>query len=143
MFTLATDPQFIATCQAEALDPDSAARRVESGTLVFLRSHASRHMTAFKPLLVGEDTRRKVAALVGLGPRDRDRQTIVESMAVILAAGPDAVMDLTTNPEGVALRADLKEVMGVPLGACLTYDLFLITGKGWAATNSWTDSSSG
>ncbi|MGK8507250.1 phosphomethylpyrimidine synthase ThiC [Nocardia asiatica] len=124
MFTLATDPQFIATCQAEDLDPDTAARRVESGTLVFLRSHASRHMTAFTPLLVGEDTRRKVAALVGLGPRDRGRQTIVESMAVILAAGPDAVMDLTTNPEEVALRADLKEVVGVPLGACLTYDLF-------------------
>ncbi|WP_433204504.1 phosphomethylpyrimidine synthase ThiC [Nocardia sp. CA-107356] len=124
MIDLATDSPFIATCQAEGLDPDVAARRVENGTLVFLRSQASRHLTAFRSLLVGEDTRRKVTALIGLGPRDTDRQAIVEAMAVILAAGPDAVMDLTTNPEGVALRADLKEIVGVPLGACLTYDLF-------------------
>ncbi|WP_433654342.1 phosphomethylpyrimidine synthase ThiC [Nocardia sp. CA-128927] len=124
MLDRATDPQFVAACRAEDLDPDLAARRVESGTMVFLRSEASRHMTTFRPLLVGEDTRRKVSALIGLGPRDTDRQAIVESMAVILAAGPDAVMDLTTNPQGVALRADLKEIVGIPLGACLTYDLF-------------------
>ncbi|WP_328402636.1 phosphomethylpyrimidine synthase ThiC [Nocardia sp. NBC_00403] len=124
MFDLATDSQFIATCQTEGLDSAVAARRVQSGTLVFLRSQASRHMTEFRPLLVGEDTRRKITALIGLGPRDTDRQAIVDRMAVILAATPDAVMDLTTNPEGVALRADLKEVVGVPLGACLTYDLF-------------------
>ncbi|WP_433574196.1 phosphomethylpyrimidine synthase ThiC [Nocardia brasiliensis] len=124
MHDLATDLQFVAACQAEDLDPGLAACRVEAGTLVFLRSEASRHMTNFRPLLVGEDTRRKVSALIGLGPRDTDRKAIIETMAVILAARPDAVMDLTTNPEGVALRTDLKEIVGVPLGACLTYDLF-------------------
>ncbi|MGX1778367.1 phosphomethylpyrimidine synthase ThiC [Nocardia brasiliensis] len=125
MPNLATDPQFIETCARDTeVDPEDAARAVQDGTMVFLRSEASRHMTNFRPLLVGSGTRRKVAGLIGLGPRDRDRQTIVESMSVILAARPDAVMDLTTNPEGVALRTDLKEIVGIPLGACLTYDLF-------------------
>ena len=121
---LANDPQFIATCASEEIDATVAALAVEQGTMVFLRSQASRHMSNFRSLLVGAGTRRKIAGLIGLGPRDTDRQAIVESMSVILAAGPDAVMDLTTNPEGVALRADLKEIVGVPLGACLTYDLF-------------------
>ncbi|WP_330231414.1 phosphomethylpyrimidine synthase ThiC [Nocardia sp. NBC_00508] len=124
MHDLAIDPQFFATCAQEGIDPVDAALAVQQGTLVFLRSEASRHMTDYRPLLVGAGTRRKVAGLIGLGPRDSNRQAIVESMSVILAAGPDSVMDLTTNPEGVALRADLKEVVGVPLGACLTYDLF-------------------
>ncbi|MGO4616569.1 phosphomethylpyrimidine synthase ThiC [Nocardia sp. 2YAB30] len=124
MLNLATDSQFIAACGEEGIDPADAARMVEQGTLVFLRSEASRHMADYHPLFVGAGTRRKIAGLIGLGPRDNNRQAIVDSMAVILAAGPDAVMDLTTNPQGVALRADLKEVMGVPLGACLTYDLF-------------------
>ncbi|WP_454196420.1 phosphomethylpyrimidine synthase ThiC [Nocardia sp. Marseille-Q1738] len=124
MLDFATDPQFVSTCGKEGIDPADAARRVADGTLVFLRSEASRHMTDYRPLLVGTGTRRKVAGLIGLGPRDTDRKAIVDSMSVILAAGPDSVMDLTTNPEGVALRADLKEVVGVPLGACLTYDLF-------------------
>lgn len=124
MLTLETDSQFIDTCRAEEIDPVGAARAVADGTMVFLRSEASRHMVNFTPLLVGSGTRRKISGLIGLGPRDTNRQAIVDTMQVILAARPDAVMDLTTNPEGVALRSDLKEVMGVPLGACLTYDLF-------------------
>ncbi|MEV6276671.1 phosphomethylpyrimidine synthase ThiC [Nocardia sp. NPDC051832] len=124
MIDLATDSQFRTICHDEGLNPVAAAGRVKDGTMVFLRSMASRHMGSFSPLLVGADTRRKVTALIGLGPRDNNRQAIVDSMSVILAAGPDAVMDLTTNPEGVALRSELKEVVGVPLGACLTYDLF-------------------
>ncbi|WP_216916693.1 phosphomethylpyrimidine synthase ThiC [Nocardia noduli] len=122
--TLETDPQFVAACATESIDPATAALAVAKGTMVFLRSEASRHMRDFRALLVGAGTRRKVTGLIGLGPRDTDRQAITESMSVILAAGPDAVMDLTTNPEGVALRADLKDIVGVPLGACLTYDLF-------------------
>ncbi len=125
MYDLATDPKFVETCANDTdIDPEEAAAAVKDGTMVFLRSEASRHMTNFRPLLVGSGTRRKIAGLIGLGPRDRDRQAIVDSMSVILAARPDAVMDLTTNPEGVALRADLKEIVGIPLGACLTYDLF-------------------
>lgn len=124
MSTLATDPQFIAACRDEELDPAATAGAVAKGTMVFLRSEASRHLENFTPLLVGTGTRAKINALIGLGPRDTDRAAILNTMNVILAARPDAVMDLTTNPHGVALRADLKEVMGVPLGACLTYDLF-------------------
>ncbi|MBF6328423.1 phosphomethylpyrimidine synthase ThiC [Nocardia transvalensis] len=124
MTDLTRVPQFLAVCVDEDLDPEMAAEAVRDGRLVFLCSSASRSMPGFAPLLVGPGTRRKIAALVGLGPRDIDREAIVGTMSVILAARPDAVMDLTTNPEGVALRADLKEVMGIPLGACLTYDLF-------------------
>lgn len=124
MHTLQRDAQFVETCREEGIDPFDGARAVAEGRLVFLRSEASRRMDNFKPLLVGSGTRRKISGLIGLGPRDTNRQAILDTMQVILAARPDAVMDLTTNPEGVALRTDLKEVMGVPLGACLTYDLF-------------------
>lgn len=124
MLTPETDAQFVETCREEGINPAEAARSIADGTMVFLRSEASRHMENFKPLLVGTGTRPKISGLIGLGPRDTDRQAIIDTMSVILAARPDAVMDLTTNPEGVALRTDLKEVMGVPLGACLTYDLF-------------------
>jgi len=124
MVMLTTDPEFITTCQSEGIDPQAGADAVAAGTLVFLRSHSSKALPGFTPLLVGTGTRGKIAGLIGLGPRDTNRQAIVNTMNVILAARPDAVMDLTTNPEGVALRTDLKEVMGVPLGACLTYDLF-------------------
>ncbi|GGK69145.1 phosphomethylpyrimidine synthase ThiC [Nocardia camponoti] len=124
MFDLASDPQFIATCDREGIGVDVAADAVIDGTMVFLRSNDSRTQDGYHPILVGAGTRRKVTALIGLGPRDTDRAAIVDSMAVINAAGPDAVIDLTTNPEGIALRRELKEVVGVPLGCCLTYDLF-------------------
>lgn len=134
MHSLATDPQFISCCASENLNPDDAAKRVAAGTLVFPRCTASRAQDGFRPLLIGAGTRRKIAALIGLGPRDKDRQSIVSSMNVILAARPDAVMDLTTNPAGVALRSELKDVVGVPLGACLTYDLFADPRKKWGRT---------
>ncbi|CAN5596555.1 phosphomethylpyrimidine synthase [soil metagenome] len=118
------DCQFMAACAAEQVDPAVVAKAVDDGTVVFLRSRASRSVETFAPALVGTGTRAKVTALIGLGPRDRDRASIIDSMSVIVAARPDAVIDLTTNPEGIALRHELKEVMGVPLGACLTYDLF-------------------
>ncbi|MBO0853303.1 MAG: phosphomethylpyrimidine synthase ThiC [Nocardia sp.] len=124
MSALTTDPQFIESCVVEGLDPEDAAIAVTTGQLVFLRSAASRTQDGYAPLLVGAGTRRKISALIGLGPKDTDRDKIVQTMSVILAARPDAVMDLTTNPEALALRRDLKEVMGVPLGACVTYDLF-------------------
>ncbi|AVH20799.1 hypothetical protein GV791_07390 [Nocardia cyriacigeorgica] len=119
-----TDPQFVATCTREGIDVEEAAAAVANGTMVFLRSNDSRAQDGYSPILVGAGTRRKVTALIGLGPRDTDRAAIVDSMAVINAAGPDAVIDLTTNPEGIALRRELKDVVGVPLGCCLTYDLF-------------------
>lgn len=112
MSTLNVDAQFVTTCATEGLDPAEAAAAVTAGELVFLRSQASRTQDGFTPLLVGTGTRRKISALIGLGPRDTDREKIVTTMSVILAARPDAVMDLTTNPEGIALRRDLKEVVG-------------------------------
>jgi phosphomethylpyrimidine synthase len=118
------DHQFLAACANESLDPALVVAGVEQGSIVFLRSHTSRSVADFTPLLVGAGTRAKITALLGLGPRDTDRAAIINTMSVIIAARPDAVIDLTTNPEGVALRSELKSVMGVPLGACLTYDLF-------------------
>lgn len=124
MPTFRGDADFVATCADELLDPAVADQAVADGTLVYLRSATSRQQAGYRPLLVGAGTRRKITALIGLGPRDKDREAIVSTMSVILAARPDAVMDLTTNPEGIALRSELKDVVGVPLGACLTYDLF-------------------
>jgi phosphomethylpyrimidine synthase len=114
----------LAACEQEHRSPDDVAKSIDDGTVVFLRSRASRNQVGFTPIVVGDGTRRKITALIGLGPHDRDRAAIVQTMSVILAARPDAVMDLTTNPEGVALRRELKEIVNVPLGACLTYDLF-------------------
>ncbi|WP_019927811.1 phosphomethylpyrimidine synthase ThiC [Nocardia sp. BMG111209] len=124
MSSSSADIQFIETCAAEDLAPEDAAAAIATGQLVFLRSAASRIQPDFSPLLVGAGTRRKISALIGLGPKDTDRDKIVQAMSVILAARPDAVMDLTTNPEGIALRRELKEIVGVLLGACVTYDLF-------------------
>lgn len=118
------DAQFLAACAVESVEPAPVAAAIEDGTVVLLRSRASRSVEQFTPTLVGTGTRAKITALIGLGPRDRDRAAILESMSVIIAARPDAVIDLTTNPEGIQLRQELKSVMGVPLGACLTYDLF-------------------
>jgi phosphomethylpyrimidine synthase len=121
---LRNDPQFESACKAEALDSETIAQNIQEGTVVFLRSRASRSIEKFAPLLIGTGTRAKITALIGLGPRDTNRDAIVQSMSVIVAARPDAVIDLSTNPEAIALRHELKSVMGVPLGAALTYDLF-------------------
>lgn len=121
---LIRDGIFQRACADEHLPVDSAAAEVEAGHAVFLCSEASRAQMEFRPLIIGGSSRKKIAALIGLGPRDTDREAILRSISVILAARPDAIMDLTTNPSGVALRAELKDLVGVPLGACLTYDLF-------------------
>ncbi|MBF6136627.1 phosphomethylpyrimidine synthase ThiC [Nocardia otitidiscaviarum] len=122
--SLTTDEQFLQACSTENIDPHDAEKRIRAGTLVFPRCSTSRHSSAFTPILIGSGTRAKVTALIGLGPRDTDRDAITQTMNVILAARPDAIMDLTTNPAGIALRHELKDIVNVPLAACLTYDLF-------------------
>lgn len=122
--SISQDEHFVRSCADEGLAPAHCSEQIARGEMVYLRSEATRMDATHSGLLVGNGTRRKITALIGLGPRERDRQTILATINVILAARPDAIIDLTTNPEGLALRPELRQCIGVPLGACLTYDLF-------------------
>ncbi len=117
------DKQFQLACERDELDREFALNELAAGRLVFLSSSVSARKENYKAILVGTKARRKVTALLGLGPREEDLEIVMSTLPVILTAGPDAIMDLTTNDKGNLIRGILKRDTDLPVGACITYDI--------------------
>lgn len=118
------DDGFVATCEREGIAPDEARDEMRAGRLVFFRSRQSEGRETYQPMMIGSRVANKVTALTGLGPNDQDYESTIETLTVITAARPDALIDLTTNDVATTLRPLLREHLDIPVGACLTYDVF-------------------
>lgn len=117
------DVQLADACERDGLGYEEAAAAIDAGELILLRSRASRGRETFRAQLVGSIARKKVVGLIGLGPNERDPDTILTSITPILVAEPHALIELSTNEHGITVRAELKKLIDIPLGACITYDL--------------------
>jgi phosphomethylpyrimidine synthase len=103
--------------QQEGVSPEFVRRGVEDGTIVVIRNNIHRTV---EPLAIGRGLRTKINANIGTS-RDRvDPAMELEKVRICMAAGADAIMDLSTGGDIRAIRkaiisASLPVIGTVPI----------------------------
>ena len=111
-------PEMEAVARAEGVTLDHIAEGVANGTIVITRN--SRH-TSISPLGVGKGLRTKINANIGTS---KDRMSIegeIEKLKTAVAAGADAVMDLSTGGPIVGIRKEILKQSTVSIGTVPIY----------------------
>ena len=80
--------------QAEQIDPDILRQCIADGTAIIC--HNNKHTNGI-PLAVGKGLRTKVNANIGTSKDDTSIDNELEKARVAVAAGADAIMDLSTG----------------------------------------------
>src|SRR3990170_1292225 len=111
-------PEMEAVARAEGVGLDHIMDGVANGTIVITRNakHAS-----ITPLGIGKGLRTKVNANIGTS---RDRMSIddeIEKLKVAVAAGADAVMDLSTGGPVIEIRREILKQSTVAIGTVPIY----------------------
>jgi phosphomethylpyrimidine synthase len=111
-------PEMEAVARAEGVSVGHVIEGVGEGTIVITRN--SRHMS-ITPLGVGRGLRTKINANIGTS---KDRMSIDDEIAKLkaaVAAGADAVMDLSTGGPIVGIRAEILKQSTVSVGTVPIY----------------------
>ncbi len=103
---------------AEGIDPEILRQRIAAGTAVVC--HNVKHTTG-TPLAVGEGLRTKVNANIGTSKDDTSIDKELEKARVAVAAGADALMDLSTGGPIDEIRAAIIAETGVCIGSVPLY----------------------
>lgn len=107
-----------AVARAEGVAVEHVANGIADGTIVITRN--SRH-TAISPLGIGRGLRTKINANIGTS---RDRMSIegeIEKLKAAVAAGADAVMDLSTGGPITGIRREILKQSTVSIGTVPIY----------------------
>ncbi len=111
-------PEMEAVARAENVPLDYIADGVARGTIVITRNN---HHTSITPLGVGKGLRTKINANIGTS---RDRVSIeceIEKLKTAVAAGADAVMDLSTGGPIAGIRKEIMRQSTVSIGTVPIY----------------------
>src|SRR3990172_1200939 len=111
-------PEMEAVARAEGVGLDHIVDGVANGTIVITRNakHAS-----ITPLGIGKGLRTKINANIGTS---KDRMSIddeIEKLKVAVAAGADAVMDLSTGGPIIEIRREILKHSTVAIGTVPIY----------------------
>jgi phosphomethylpyrimidine synthase len=93
----------------EGIDPELLRQRIAEGTAIVC--HNNRH-TGGRPLAVGKGLRTKVNANIGTSKDDKSIDKELEKARVAVAAGADAIMDLSTGGPIDEIRAAIIRETG-------------------------------
>ena len=77
--------------------------------------------TAIKPLAIGKGLRTKVNANIGTSKDNNDLIAELEKLKIAVAAGADAVMDLSTGGDLAQIRKAVMEKSTVAIGTVPIY----------------------
>ncbi len=111
-------PEMEAVSRTESVSADLVMEGVAKGTIVITRN--SRH-ASIAPLGVGKGLRTKINANIGTS---KDRMSIegeIEKLKAAVAAGADAVMDLSTGGPIVGIRKEILKQSTVSIGTVPIY----------------------
>ncbi len=111
-------PEMEAVSRTESVSADLVMEGVAKGTIVITRN--SRH-ASIAPLGVGKGLRTKINANIGTS---KDRMSIegeIEKLKAAVAAGADAVMDLSTGGPIVDIRKEILKQSTVSIGTVPIY----------------------
>jgi phosphomethylpyrimidine synthase len=102
----------------EGVDPEYIRRGLADGTIVICRNinHSS-----IRPLAIGRGLRTKINANIGTSKDNNDVNQELEKLAVAIAAGADAVMDLSTGGRLAEIRKAVMKKSSVAIGTVPIY----------------------
>ena len=105
--------------EAEGVEADRLRRLIAEGKAVL---PANLHRTRPRPAAVGQGLRTKVNANIGTSADYPDPAKELDKLAAAEEAGADAVMDLSTGGDLVAIRRTILDTAAVPIGTVPIYD---------------------
>jgi phosphomethylpyrimidine synthase len=103
----------------EKIDPERLRLSLAQGRVAI---PANPNHAGLDPVAIGEGTRIKVNANLGTSADHADPEEELEKLKVALAAGADAVMDLSTGGDIVALRRQVVAHSPAPVGTVPIYE---------------------
>ena len=118
--TITDEVKFVA--RAEALDAEAVRDELAGGRLV-IPANKLHLKTNLKPAGIGRLLRTKVNANIGTSSVRSSVQAEIEKMKVALAAGADAIMDLSTGANLDGTRERLLAECPVPFGTVPIYQV--------------------
>ena len=102
----------------EGVSPEYIRQGIVDGTIVICRNV---NHTAIRPLAIGLGLRTKVNANIGTSKDHNDLNLELEKLSVAIAAGADAVMDLSTGGHLADIRKAVMEKSTVAIGTVPIY----------------------
>lgn len=102
----------------EGVEPEYIRQGLVDGTIVICRNA---HHTSIRPLAIGKGLRTKINANIGTSKDNNDLPLELEKLAVAIAAGADAVMDLSTGGNLADIRKAVMERSTVAIGTVPIY----------------------
>jgi phosphomethylpyrimidine synthase len=111
-------PEMEAVSRAEGVSAEQVLTGIANGTIIITRNNVH---TSITPLGIGKGLRTKVNANIGTS---KDRMSIadeIEKLKVAVAAGADAVMDLSTGGPIVEIRREILKQSTVAIGTVPIY----------------------
>jgi phosphomethylpyrimidine synthase len=118
--TITGEVKFVA--EVEELDAELVGEKVAAGTVV-IPSNKLHLETNLRPAGIGRVLRTKVNANIGTSSVRSSIEAEIEKMQAALAAGADAVMDLSTGGDLDATREKLLALCPVPFGTVPIYQV--------------------
>ncbi len=118
--TITDEVMFVA--EAEQLDVELVRENIAAGRLV-IAANKLHLKTNLKPCGIGRILSTKVNANIGTSSVSSCVETEIEKMQAALAAGADAVMDLSTGGDLDATREKLLTLCPVPFGTVPIYQV--------------------
>jgi phosphomethylpyrimidine synthase len=113
-----TTPEMEAVARAEGVSVDHVREGVAKGTIVITRNRVH---TSITPLGVGRGLRTKVNANIGTSKERMSVAGEIEKLKAAVAAGADAVMDLSTGGPIIEIRKEILRQSTVSLGTVPIY----------------------
>ncbi len=110
-------PRIGEAAAAEGLAPERLAGEIAAGRVVI---PANRHRAA-RSRGIGRGCSTKVNANIGTSPSHKDLSEELRKLRVSVEAGADAVMDLSTGGDLVAIRSEILAASPVPVGTVPIY----------------------
>jgi phosphomethylpyrimidine synthase len=111
-------PQMEAVAKAEGLDAEFVRRGVAEGKIVI---PANVNHRGLAPCGIGQGLSTKVNANIGTSSDYGSAATEMEKLKVAVAAGADAVMDLSTGGDISSIRQEIIKAASVPIGTVPIY----------------------
>jgi len=111
-------PEMKAVARAEGVPLDHVVEGIAEGTIVITRN--ARH-TSITPLGVGKGLRTKINANIGTSKERMSIEGEIEKLKAAVAAGADAVMDLSTGGPIVGIRKEILKQSTVSIGTVPIY----------------------
>ncbi len=104
--------------EMEGVEPEYIRQGLADGTIVICRNE---NHTAIRPLPIGKGLRTKINANIGTSKDNNDLNLELEKLTVAIAAGADAVMDLSTGGNLAEIRKSVMEKSSVAIGTVPIY----------------------